>query len=592
MFKILKQLRAREWTMVGAAVVFIVFQVFLDLKLPDYMSEITALVQTEGAAMGEILSVGGMMLLCALGSLAAAFIVGYFAARVAATLGARLRESTFNKVLDLSMAETNRFSTSSLITRSTNDVTQVQQLVAMGLQVTVKAPVMAVWAIVKIAGKQWQWTLVTGCAVAVLVAMLAVIIVFAVPRFTKVQKQTDKLNAVARENLTGLRVVRAYNAEEYQQEKFEEANGSLTKTNLFVNRLTALLQPSMSLVNSGLTLGIYWVGAFLISAATAGAGLALFTDMVVFSSYAMQVIMGFMMLTMIFIMLPRAQVSARRINEVLDTQSSIVDGHHRPQPDEPKGQIEFRNVSFHYPDTDGTGEAEAVLENISFRVEKGQTLAIIGATGSGKSTLINLIPRFYDATEGQVLVDGVDVKDYSLTELRNKLGYVSQRTVLFSGTVESNIAYGDKVGQAPGPEEVERAAEIAQATEFVENLEDAYRSAVAQGGTNFSGGQKQRISIARAVCRDPEIMIFDDSFSALDYRTDRSLRTALGDELADTTRIIVAQRIGTIQDAYIILVMYECKIVGSGTHEELLKTCGVYKEIATSQLTKEELDVG
>lgn len=592
MFKILKQLRAREWTMVGAAVVFIVFQVFLDLKLPDYMSEITALVQTEGAAMGEILSVGGMMLLCALGSLAAAFIVGYFAARVAATLGARLRESTFNKVLDLSMAETNRFSTSSLITRSTNDVTQVQQLVAMGLQVTVKAPVMAVWAIVKIAGKQWQWTLVTGCAVAVLVAMLAVIIVFAVPRFTKVQKQTDKLNAVARENLTGLRVVRAYNAEEYQQEKFEEANGSLTKTNLFVNRLTALLQPSMSLVNSGLTLGIYWVGAFLISAATAGAGLALFTDMVVFSSYAMQVIMGFMMLTMIFIMLPRAQVSARRINEVLDTQSSIVDGHHRPQPDEPKGQIEFRNVSFHYPDTDGTGEAEAVLENISFRVEKGQTLAIIGATGSGKSTLINLIPRFYDATEGQVLVDGVDVKDYSLTELRNKLGYVSQRTVLFSGTVESNIAYGDKVGQAPGPEEVERAAEIAQATEFVENLEDAYRSAVAQGGTNFSGGQKQRISIARAVCRDPEIMIFDDSFSALDYRTDRSLRTALGDELADTTRIIVAQRIGTIQDADIILVMDEGKIVGSGTHEELLKTCGVYKEIATSQLTKEELDVG
>ena len=592
MFKILKQLRAREWTMVGAAVVFIVFQVFLDLKLPDYMSEITALVQTEGAAMGEILSVGGMMLLCALGSLAAAFIVGYFAARVAATLGARLRESTFNKVLDLSMAETNRFSTSSLITRSTNDVTQVQQLVAMGLQVTVKAPVMAVWAIVKIAGKQWQWTLVTGCAVAVLVAMLAVIIVFAVPRFTKVQKQTDKLNAVARENLTGLRVVRAYNAEEYQQEKFEEANGSLTKTNLFVNRLTALLQPSMSLVNSGLTLGIYWVGAFLISAATAGAGLALFTDMVVFSSYAMQVIMGFMMLTMIFIMLPRAQVSARRINEVLDTQSSIVDGHHRPQPDEPKGQIEFRNVSFHYPDTDGTGEAEAVLENISFRVEKGQTLAIIGATGSGKSTLINLIPRFYDATEGQVLVNGVDVKDYSLTELRNKLGYVSQRTVLFSGTVESNIAYGDKVGQAPGPEEVERAAEIAQATEFVENLEDAYRSAVAQGGTNFSGGQKQRISIARAVCRDPEIMIFDDSFSALDYRTDRSLRTALGDELADTTRIIVAQRIGTIQDADIILVMDEGKIVGSGTHEELLKTCGVYKEIATSQLTKEELDVG
>ncbi|MFV0399555.1 MAG: ABC transporter ATP-binding protein [Oscillospiraceae bacterium] len=592
MLKTLKYLRAREWTMVGGAIVFIVLQVFLDLKMPDYMSELTMLVQTEGSTMNQMLSVGGLMLLCALGSLLSAFIVGYFAARVAATLGARLREATFNKVLDLPMAETDKFSTSSLITRSTNDVTQVQQLVAMGLQVTIKAPIMAIWAIVKIAGKQWQWTLVTGCAVAVLIAILAVIIVFAVPRFTKVQKQTDELNAAVRENLTGLRVVRAYNAEEYQQDKFEAVNTKLTKTNLFVNRLTALMQPSMSMVNSGLTLGIYWVGAILISAAGAGAGLALFTDMVVFSSYAMQVIMGFMMLTMIFIMLPRAQVSARRINEVLETESSIVDGNHARQPDEPKGLIEFKNVSFHYPDTDKEGEGEAVLQDISFQVEKGQTLAIIGATGSGKSTLINLIPRFYDATEGQVLVDGVDVKDYSLNELRSKLGYISQRTVLFSGTVESNIAYGDNGGPDPGAEEVEKAAEIAQATEFVENLEGAYHAPVAQGGSNFSGGQKQRISIARAVCRNPEIMIFDDSFSALDYRTDRNLRQALNRELSDTTRIIVAQRIGTIKDADTILVMDEGRIVGSGTHAELLKTCEVYQEIASSQLTREELDVG
>lgn len=590
MLKTLKHLRAREWGMIGSAIVFIVLQVFLDLKLPDYMSEITMLVQSEGGAMNAILTAGGMMLLCALGSLAAAFIVGYFAARVASTLGARLREATFNKVLDLSMTETNKFSTSSLITRSTNDVTQVQQIVAMGLQVTVKAPILAVWAMAKIAGKQWQWTLVTGCAVAMLIVVLAAIIILAVPRFSRVQKQTDKLNAVTRETLSGLRVVRACNAEEYQQDKFEEANTNLSKTNLFVNRLTALIHPSMSLVSSGLTLGIYWAGAFLISAAGAGTGLLLFTDMVVFSSYAMQVVMGFMMLSMIFIMLPRAQVSARRINEVLETEPSITDGSHTQQPDAPKGLLEFKNVSFHYPDAEEAGEA--VLQNISFRVEKGQTLAIIGATGSGKSTLVNLIPRFYDATEGQVLVDGVDVREYNLAALRNKLGYISQRAVLFSGTVESNIVYGDHGGPAPGAEEVERAAEIAQATEFVENLDGAYGACVAQGGANLSGGQKQRLSIARAICRNPEIMIFDDSFSALDYRTDRNLRRALNNELADTTRIIVAQRIGTIKDADAILVMDEGRIVGSGTHEELLATCGVYQEIATSQLTKEELNVG
>lgn len=591
MLKTLKYLRAKEWAMVGSALVFIVAQVFLDLKLPDYMSEITVLVQTEGGAMGEVLSAGGMMLLCALGSLVASFIVGYFAARVAATLGARLREATFDKVLDFSMAETNKFSTSSLITRSTNDVTQVQQLVAMGLQMIIKAPILAVWAIIKIAGKQWQWTAVTAGAVVVLLMMLGFIILFAVPRFTKVQKQTDKLNAVTRENLGGIRVVRAYNAEAYQQEKFEDANNELTKTNLFVNRVMAIMQPGMSLISSGLTLAIYWVGAILISAAGAQDSMLLFSDMVVFSSYAMQVVMAFMMLTVIFIMLPRAQVSAKRIMEVLETEPSIKNGGFAPTQDAPKGLVEFKNVSFRYPDAEEAGET--VLQDISFKVEQGQTLAIIGATGSGKSTLVNMIPRFYDVSEGQVLVDGLDVKKYTLSTLRNKIGFVSQKAVLFSGTIESNIAYGDNSGgHRPGAEEVERAAEIAQATEFVENLDKTYNAPVAQGGTNLSGGQKQRLSIARAICRNPEVMVFDDSFSALDYRTDRELRQALRNELADTTKIIVAQRIGTIKDADNILVMDEGRIVDSGTHRELLESCAVYQEIAASQLSKEELSVG
>lgn len=590
MLKTLKYLRAKDWAMAAGALVFVVAQVFLDLKLPDYMSQITTLVQTGDGAVGAVLSAGGMMLLCALGSLVAAFIVGWFAARVAASLGARLRQATFNKVLDFSMAETGKFSTASLITRSTGDVTQVQQLVAMGLQMLIKAPIMAVWAIVKIAGKQWQWTAVTGGAVGVLIILLTIIIVLAVPRFTRVQKQTDRLNAVTRENLSGIRVVRAYNAEAYQQEKFEEANGALTQTNLFVNRIMAVMQPGMSLINSGLTLGIYWVGAMLISAAGAAGGMALFSDMVVFSSYAMQVVMAFMMLTMIFILLPRAQVSAKRIVEVLDTRPAIRDGAGGPGPDAPRGQVEFKNVSFRYPEADAAGEA--VLQDVSFRVEQGQTLAIIGATGSGKSTLMNLIPRFYDASAGQVLVDGVDVKDYTLAELRNRIGYVSQRAVLFSGSIESNIAYGDNGRVKPGAEAVERATEIAQAAEFVEGTKAGYAAPVAQGGANFSGGQRQRLSIARAVARDPEIMLFDDSFSALDYRTDRQLRHALNTELAGTTKIIVAQRIGTIRDADLILVMEDGKIVGKGSHKQLLESCGVYQEIAASQLTKEELDVG
>lgn len=582
--------------MVAASLVFVVTQVYLDLKLPDYMTEITTLVQTEGSAMSEIWAAGGMMLLCALGSLACAIVVGFLAAKVATALGATLRAKTFDKVLDFSMAEVGRFSTASLITRSTNDITQIQQIVTIGLQAMTKAPILAVWAIVKIAGKQWEWTVVTAGAVAVLVVVLAVIIVFAVPKFKKIQKQTDKLNLITRENLTGIRVVRAYNAESYQQEKFEIVNKELTGTNLFVNRVMTIMQPTMSMIMSGLTLAIYWVGAFLISGAGMEARLGLFSDMVVFSAYAMQVVMAFTLLTMIFIMLPRAQVSAGRVNEVLETEPTILDGD---LPDNATGQtgtIEFRNVSFHYPDSESRGgegtAGEWVLNNVSFTAQKGETLAIIGATGSGKSTLLNLIPRFYDTSEGTVLVDGVDVREYPLEVLRGKLGYVSQRAVLFSGTVESNVAYGENGRPGASAEAVERAVEIAQGTDFVENLENTYASEVSQGGTNFSGGQKQRLSIARAVCRDPEIYLFDDSFSALDYKTDRKLRGALNKELGGATKIIVAQRIGTIKEANNILVMDEGRIVGSGTHEELLNTCELYREIALSQLTKEELDVG
>lgn len=589
MLKLLRNLQKKEWGMVGAALAFIVAQVFLDLKMPDYMSQITTLVQTAGSSMADIWAAGGMMLLCALGSLAASVIVGYFAARVATGLAARLRQKTFDKVLDFSMEETSRFSTSSLITRSTNDITQVQQVVAMGLQMLIKAPIMAVWAVVKIAGKQWQWTAVTAGAVVALMLMLGAIIVFAIPRFKKVQTQTDRLNLVTRENLTGIRVVRAYNAEDYQEAKFEQANDELTGTNLFVNRMMAVMSPGMSLITSGLTLAIYWLGAILINGAGLDARLGLFSDMVVFSSYAMQVVMAFTMLTMIFIMLPRAQVSAARINQVLDTKPTITDGPLASVPAK-KGEVEFKGVSFKYPDAEGA--SEYVLQNISFTAKKGHTIALIGATGSGKSTIANLIPRFYDATEGQVLVDGVDVKQYPLDVLRGKLGYVSQKAVMFSGTVESNVAYGDNGRPAPGADDVERAVEIAQGTEFVEKLDETYAAPVAQGGTNLSGGQKQRLSIARAVCRDPEIYIFDDSFSALDYSTDRRLRAALDSELAGATKIIVAQRISTIKGADSIIVLEEGKIAGKGTHDELMNTCGVYREIALSQLSKEELHVG
>jgi len=583
MLKILKYLRKREWLFVCASIVFITFQVFLDLKLPDYMNEITKLVQRSDSQISAILAAGGWMLLCALGSVAASVIVGYFAAKVAASFAKRLREMTFDKILSFSMEEIGGFSTASLITRSTNDVTQIQMVVAMGLQVIVKAPIMAGWAVVKIWGKSWQWTAVTGGAVIMLLLLVGIIIGFAVPKLTLVQRLTDKVNLVAREHLTGLRVVRAYNAEGYQEEKFEKANEELTSTNLFVNRIMAVMQPGMTLVRSGLSLGIYWLGAYLINSAGTAEQLTLFSDMVVFSAYAIQIVMAFMMIPMISVMLPRASVSANRINEVLETEPTILDGAVIESGTETQGVVELRNVSFKYP-----GAEEYVLNDISFTANQGDTVAFIGSTGSGKSTLINLIPRFYDATGGEVLVDGINVRDYTQEALRDKLGYVPQRAVLFSGTVESNIAYGDYGVQIPSGEEIEKAARIAQGDEFIEKMDGGYEAAISQGGLNLSGGQKQRIAIARAVCKKPEIFIFDDSFSALDYKTDRMLRNVLKEETADATKLIVAQRIGTIRDADKIIVLDEGRMAGMGTHDELMKSCAVYQEIAYSQLSKEE----
>lgn len=587
MVKILKHLEKKDWLLILGCLVFIVMQVWLDLKLPDYMYEITMLVQTEGSQMSDILLQGSYMLLCAVGSMAAAIIVGYFAAKVAAGFSVRLRAKVFEKTMSFSMEEINGFSTASLITRSTNDITQIQLLIAMGLQAIVKAPILAVWAIAKIMGKSWQWTAATGIAVAFLILLLSIVIFIAMPKFKIIQGLTDNLNRVTRENLTGIRVVRAYNAEGYQEEKFEKANEDLTKTHLFTTRLMALMQPSMGLIMSGISLSIYWIGAYLIYNAAAVERLSLFSDMVVFSSYAMQVIMAFMLLSIVFFMLPRASVSAKRVNEVLDTKAKIVDGNLTAGKEDLAGEVEFKNVSFKYPDA-----ADYILHNISFKAHAGETVAFIGSTGSGKSTLINLIPRFYDASEGEVLVDGVNVKEYSQEALHNKLGYVSQRAVLFSGTVSSNVAYGDNGKDIPDRELVEKAIEIAQGQEFVEEMEGRYEASVSQGGTNFSGGQKQRLSIARAIARRPEIYLFDDSFSALDYKTDRVLRNALKKEIQNATMLIVAQRIGTIKDADRIIVLDQGKVAGSGTHEELMQNCSVYQEIAYSQLTKEELEVG
>ena len=584
MLKIFKNLRKREWSLVALSLVFIVIQVWLDLKTPEYMAEITTLVQTEGSAMADVLIAGGQMLLCALGSLISSVATAVCAASIASSFGGILRGKLFSKVQSFSMEEIGHFSTASLITRSTNDVTQIQMLIAMGLQMLVKAPIMAVWAVCKIADKQWQWTLSTAAAVAILLIIVGICLLLATPKFRKMQKLTDDVNRVTRENLTGLRVVRAYNAEDYQESKFDNANTALTKNQLFAQRTMAFLLPSIQMVMSGLSLAIYWIGAVLINQAGMQAKLTLFSDMMVFSQYAIQVVMSFMMLVVIFVILPRASVAARRIQEVLDTHPTIVDGTRTEGQQGVTGEVEFKNVSFHYPDAE-----ECVLKNITFTAHKGETVALIGSTGCGKSTVINLVPRFYDATEGQVLVDGVDVREYSQKALRNKIGYVSQKATLFTGSIRSNVAYGDNGREPASLDQVKEAVATAQASEFVEQMDNSYDGYVAQGGSNLSGGQKQRISIARAIARKPEILIFDDSFSALDYKTDRVLRSALDKECKDVTRIVVAQRIGTIRDADKIIVLDEGKIAGMGTHQELMENCEVYQQIALSQLSKEEL---
>lgn len=584
MIKLLKNLPKRNWLMMLFAIGFVVLQVWLDLTIPDYMADITALVQTDGSKMADIMAAGGKMLLCAFGSLAATVVVAIISSRIASDFSAVLRAKLFNKVQGFSMEEIGRFSTASLITRSTNDVTQVQMFVTMGFQVLIKAPILAIWAVCKISAKSWQWTFSTGVAVAVLLIIVGLCVSIALPKFKKLQELTDDINRVTRENITGINVVRAYNAEKYQESKFETANNNLTKTQLFTSRTMSFMMPGIQLIMSGLPLAIYWIGAYLINKADMMSKITLFSDMITFSSYAMQIVMAFMMMVMVFIILPRASVAAKRINEVLDTEATIEDGDKDIKDSGIRGEIEFKNVNFKYPDAE-----DYVLSDISFSVKKGETLAIIGATGCGKSTVINLIPRFYDVTEGEVLVDGVNVKDYKQKELRNKIGYVSQKATLFGGTVKSNIAYGDNGKDGFMESDIVDSVYVAQASEFVEKMGEGYDSYIAQGGGNLSGGQKQRLSIARAVCRHPEIFIFDDSFSALDYRTDRALRSALKKECADATKIIVAQRIGTIRDADKIIVLENGTIAGMGKHDELMKNCEVYRQIAYSQLSKEEL---
>ena len=584
MVKLLKKLTWKDFILAAAAFVFIIVQVWLSLTMPDYMSEITKLVQTKGSKMNDILIAGGKMLACALGSLLAAVCTSICASKISSNFSANLRGQVFHKVQSFSMEEIGNFSTASLITRSTNDITQVQMLIVMGLEVLLKAPIMAVWALCKISTKNWQWTASTGVAVVVLLSFVGVCVAVALPKFKKLQSLTDNLNRVTRENLTGLNVVRAYNAEGYQQKKFNDANDELTKTQLFANRTMGTMMPGIQMVMNGLMLAIYWIGAYLISNAQMFDKLTIFSDMIVFTQYAMQVVMSFMMLVMIFVLLPRASVSAKRINEVLDMTLSIKDGTKENGIDGKKGEVEFRNVSFCYPDAE-----KDVIEDISFTAHKGETIAFIGSTGCGKSTVINMIPRFYDATKGEVLVDGVNVKEYTQKALRNKIGYVSQKAVLFTGSIKSNVAYGDNGKKGFTDDDVKHAIETAQAKEFVDKTEGGVDAFVAQGGSNFSGGQKQRLSIARAICRHPEILIFDDSFSALDYKTDRVLRDTLRKTCADATRFIVAQRIGTIRDADKIIVLDDGKIAGMGKHNELMETCEVYRQIAYSQLSKEEL---
>ena len=609
MLRIMRYLSKAEIGQMLIALVSIVGQIWLDLTLPDYMSDITTLVETPGSEMRDIWVAGGKMLLVSLGSVACAVVTGYVAARVGASFSQRLRSLEFNKVESFGPAEMSRFSTASLITRSTNDITQIQMFITMGLMMIVKAPIMAVWAVCKIAGKGFDWTLATGIAVAILLVVIAVLMHFVMPKFKAMQRLTDNINLVARENLTGLRVVRAYNAEDYQEAKFTEANKELTDTQLFTNRVMALMMPLMNTIMNGLMLAVYWIGAYLIDAAGLTDKLTTFSNMVVFSSYSVQVIMSFLLMSMVFVLWPRADVSAQRVLEVIDTEPLVVDGTRTEGKAGETGEIEFRNVSFTYPDS-----REAMLEGINFTAKKGETVAFIGSTGSGKSSLINLVPRFYDATQGQVLVDGVDVREYTLKALRDKIGYVPQQSFLFKGTIASNVSYGDKKiggsddsvigGTATAATAataattaidfaaVRNACEVAQATEFIEKKENTYESSIAQGGSNVSGGQKQRLSIARAVYRHPEILIFDDSFSALDFKTDRAVRDALAKEAKDSTKLIVAQRIGTIMNADRIVVLDEGRVVGQGTHEELLENCEVYRQIAQSQLSEDELKGG
>ena len=584
MLRIMKYLSKAEIGQMLIALVTIVGQVYFDLKLPDYMSDITTLVETPGSDMKDIWIAGGKMLLISLGSVACAIITGYIAARVAASFTQRLRSLEFRKVESFGPAEMSKFSTASLITRSTNDVTQVQMFITMGLQLIVKSPIMAVWAVCKIAGEGFEWTLATGIAVVILLAAIVIMMAMVMPKFKAMQALTDNINLVARENLTGLRVVRAYNAEDYQEAKFTKANKDLTETQLFTNRVMAFMMPLMNTVLNGLMLAVYWIGAYLIDAAGLKDKLTVFSNMVVFSNYSVQVIMSFLLMSMVFVLWPRADVSAQRIMEVLDTEP-IVENGTKTAADVAKtgqrGTVEFRNVSFTYPDS-----REAMLEGINFTAEQGQTVAFIGSTGSGKSSLINLVPRFYDATQGEVLVDGVNVRDYKLKALRDKIGYVPQQSFLFKGTIASNVAYGDTDRD---DDTVRRACDVAQATEFIDKKQKKYDSGISQGGSNVSGGQKQRLSIARAVYRHPEILIFDDSFSALDFKTDRAVRDALEREAKDSTKLIVAQRIGTIMNADRIIVLDDGKVVGQGTHEELLDTCEVYRQIAESQLSEDEL---
>lgn len=620
MFRIMKYLSKAEIGQMLIALVSIVGQIWFDLELPDYMSDITTLVETPGSAMADIWTAGGKMLLISLGSVCCAIITGYIAARVASSFGQRLRSLEFRKVESFGPAEMSKFSTASLITRSTNDITQIQMFITMGLQLIVKSPIMAVWAVCKIAGEGFEWTVATAIAVVILLVAVVILMALVMPKFKAMQGLTDNINLVARENLTGLRVVRAYNAEDYQESKFTKANKDLTDTQLFANRTMAIMMPLMNTVMNGLMLAVYWIGAYLIEAAELTDKLTVFSDMVVFSSYSVQVIMSFLLMSMVFVLWPRADVSAQRVMEVLNTEPIVKNGTKRAADIAKTGQtgtVEFKNVSFTYPDS-----REAMLQGINFKAEKGQTVAFIGSTGSGKSSLINLVPRFYDVSAGQVLVDGVDVRDYDMVALRDKIGYVPQRSVLFKGTVAGNISYGDKPGENDAVEladtstpagrkrealqlaadaandgkltdeqmsRVKAAADVAQASEFVNRMDGGFDSAIAQGGSNVSGGQKQRLSIARAVYRHPEILIFDDSFSALDFKTDRAVRDALAEEAKDSTKLIVAQRIGTIMNADRIVVLDEGKVVGQGTHRELLENCEVYRQIAESQLSESEL---